>query len=107
MSLTTLRRYLNQSEEEAGCRRVISLLLDGIADHAVCANSAEIKAFREALKAIRLTADAEAASERLLAAAEATIQTLDSYNARTTHLLKRQADELQNMITMLAQAVIK
>ena len=33
MPLTTLRRYLNQSEEEAGCRRVISLLLDGIADH--------------------------------------------------------------------------
>ena len=106
MSLTTLKRYLTQSEGETGYRKVISLLLKGIADHSVCASSVELKAFRQEMETVRATADSDCGIEQLFVAAGATIQALDSYNARTSHLLKRQADEMQNMISMLAQTVI-
>ena len=106
MSLTTLKRYLTQSEDEIGYKKIISLLLHGIADHGVCAHRAELNAFREEMRTVREAADSECTIERLFAAAGATIQALDSYNTRTARLLKRQADEMQNVISMLAQTVI-
>lgn len=106
MSLITLKRYLTRSEDEIGHRKVISLLLSGISEHGVCANAAEIETFRDEMQKFRETADADCSLDQLFVVAGATIQALDSCNARTARFIRRQSAEMQNMLSMLTQTII-
>ncbi len=106
MSLLTLKRYLTGPEDEIGHRKVISLLLSGIAEHGVCANAAEIATFREEIQRFRATAEADCSLDQLFVIAGATIQAMDSCNARTARLIRKQGIEMQNMISMLTETVI-
>jgi GGDEF domain-containing protein len=106
MAMLTLKRYLSGTGEESSYRKVIALLLNGIAEHGVCASAVELETFRDEMRAIREKAGAECSLEELFAAGGATIQALDSYNARTTRRIRRQGSEMQNVISMLAQTVM-
>jgi GGDEF domain-containing protein len=106
MSMVTLKRYLSGAEGEASYRKVIGLLLGGIADHGVCATAEELEAFREEMRGILEKAHADSSVDQLSAAGSAAIHALDSYNSRTTRRIRRQAAEMQNVISMLAQTVI-
>src|SRR5579871_1299947 len=106
MSIVTLKRYLSGSEDEAAYRKVIASLLNGIADHGVCASAVELEAFRDEMRTIREKAGPDRDLDQLSAAGVAAIHALDSYNARTTRRIRRQAAEMQNVISMLAQTVI-
>jgi GGDEF domain-containing protein len=106
MSLVTLKRYLFKTEGEVSHRKVIFLLLNGIAEHGVCADSTELESFRDEMQAISAAAEADCSLEQLFVAAGATVHALESSNTRTKRLMHRQGIEFQNMIAMLAQTVI-
>lgn len=106
MALITLKRYLTNSEDEIGLHKVVSMLLHGIADHAVAADPQELESFRLDMQSIEEAANQNTSHDQLLVIAGAAIHALDSYSARATRTIRRQGAELQKMIDMLAQTVI-
>ncbi|MGJ5816493.1 diguanylate cyclase domain-containing protein [Paludibaculum fermentans] len=106
MPLITLKRYLTNSEDEIGLRRIVAMLVHGMADHAVCADPQEHEVFRQDMQGIHEAAQQDCSHDQLLVIAGAAIHALDSYSLRTTRAIRRQDALLQNMIDMLAQTVI-
>ncbi|QOY90938.1 diguanylate cyclase domain-containing protein [Paludibaculum fermentans] len=106
MPLITLKRYLSNSDDEIGLHKIVSMLLHGMADHAVCADPQEHDSFRQDMQSIEEAANQDCSHDQLLVIAGAAIHALDCYAVRTTRAIRRQDSELQNMIDMLAQTVI-
>jgi diguanylate cyclase (GGDEF)-like protein len=107
MSFVTLTRYLTgPGEEQTTLRRVISLLLQGMALHSVQGDAADFESYRSDFNRIQTKASEEAPAQELLVAAGAAVQAFSDHNQRTTRFIHRQGVELQKMISMLAQTVI-
>ena len=104
MSLVTLRKYFKDDIEEDAQRRLIAILLEGIVNHAVRLDDDDYKLFRREIEGIEQRALQEATSEGRVGAAGSAVSALEAYS--TTRVARRNAAELQNMIAMLAQAVI-
>jgi diguanylate cyclase (GGDEF)-like protein len=107
MSFVTLTRYLTgPGEEQTTFRRVISLLLQGMALHSVQGDTVDFESFRADFNRIQSKASEETPVQELLVAAGAAVQAFSDHNQRTTRFIHRQGAELQKMISMLAQTVI-
>jgi diguanylate cyclase (GGDEF)-like protein len=107
MSLVTLKRYLaGPDEEQTTFRRVISLLLQGMALHAVQGDAADFEKFRDDFNRIQTNASNETPVQELLVTAGAAVQAFSNHNQCTTRFIRQQGVELQNMISMLTQTVI-
>jgi len=104
--MVSIKHQISVSEEQAALRRVISLLLDGIATRAVQGDRAEYESFQRNMQRIQETAGAEGPHDELLVAAGSAIQALDEYSQRTTRVIRKQGEELQNIISMLTRTVI-
>lgn len=104
--MVSLKRYLSRTDDELAYRKIISVLLSGIAEHSVCANALELETFRNQMQEIRQKVDLNCQIDQLFVVTGATIQALESYNSRTTRLIRRQDAEMQNIIAMLAQTVL-
>jgi GGDEF domain-containing protein len=101
-----IKRHLSISEEEAAFRRVISLLLNGIATRAVQGDRAEYEAFHGNMQRIQETAGEKAPPDGLLVVAGSAVQALEDYSQQTTKFIRKQGAELQNIISMLTRTVI-
>lgn len=106
MALITLKRYLTNTEDEIGLQKVICMLLHGIAEHAVAADEQEYESFRQDVQSFEEAAGGDCSHDQLLVIAGAAIHAMDSYATRATRAIRRQGEELQKMIAMLAQTVI-
>jgi GGDEF domain-containing protein len=106
MAMISIKRHLTQGEEEATLRRVISLLLNGIATRAVQGDRAEYETFQSNMQRIQETAGAEVAPDVLLVIAGSAVQAFEDYSQRTTKFVRKQGAELQNIISMLTRTVI-
>jgi GGDEF domain-containing protein len=104
--MVSLKRHLDIDEERIALRRVISLLLNGIATRAVKADRAEYEAFQKNMQHIRESAGAEVPAEELLVIAGSAVQALNEFSQRTTKTIRKQSIELQNIISMLTRTVI-
>jgi diguanylate cyclase (GGDEF)-like protein len=105
MSVITLRKYLNGTEESQGYRRVIDRLLRGYAGAAVAVDEKDYTAFRQDMQRIVGEAGDGCPLEQLLVTAGAAVQATEAYNTRTKRLLGEQTAELQDMIAMLTQSI--
>lgn len=106
MSLTTLKAYLTGTEEESMFRRVISLLLQGIALHAVEGDQSDYDRFRNDFERIQAPLGKNSSGQELLVAAGAANQALADYGQRTTRFIRQQGAVLHNMISMLTQTMV-
>jgi len=106
MPLVSIKRFLAKAEEEAAYRRVISMLLDGVATHALSLDREARRTFRERIGALRHGMASETAVEILLGNAGAAVQAIGDYARETTRLMRSQSTELQDMIAMLARTVV-
>jgi len=88
-------------------RHVIDVLLQGIALHAVQGEDAVYARFQADLERLANTLMSDAKPAELLVASGELIHTLENYNRSTTDFIRRQNSELQNMVSMLTQTVIK
>jgi diguanylate cyclase (GGDEF)-like protein len=105
MPFITLKRYLLTSEREVPLRSIISLLLKGLAAHAVRTDETEYEAFRADIERVESAVHTDT-TDQLLIAAGAAVQAFESYNQHTARLIRRQAAELQHIASMLAQTLI-
>jgi GGDEF domain-containing protein len=94
----------NQEAQEA--LRVVQLLLQGMARHAIVGDPADHARFQAVLKQIVAAVSSRQASPALLVHAGAAIQALEDYNSRTQAYLRLPQEELQRMVKMLAGAVM-
>jgi GGDEF domain-containing protein len=92
-----------QSAEAAACRKVISMLLEGIAAHALDLNREARDGFRERIAEIREIMDSEASAETLIENADLAVQAIGDYARQTTRLVRSQAAEVQNLVALLAR----
>ena len=104
MALLSVKRFLTQLEEEAAYRRVISLLLEGVAAHAADLDPDACRSFRERIGEIRQAMTSETTVEALLSDAGAAVQTIGDYARETNGLMHTQGAEMQDMVAMLAGA---
>jgi len=104
--MVSIKRHIDLSDEEAALRRVISLLLNGIATRAVQGDRAEYESFQNNMQRIQETAGTDVPPDVLLVIAGSAIQALEDYSKRTTRFIRRQGTELQNIIAMLTGTVI-
>ncbi len=86
--------------------RVISLLMQGMALHAVEGEQSEYERFRESVLA-SITAFEANPSGHLLITAGAVLKQLEEYNRSTTREFHAQSRERQAMITMLSQTLLR
>jgi GGDEF domain-containing protein len=107
MPMVTLKRYLNRNEEEVVLRKVVDLLLEKISTSAVAANESESTVFREDIGRIRDQIGPEALPSALLLAAGSATQALEGYNKGITRLIRKQGEQLQSIIAMMTDTVVK
>jgi hypothetical protein len=85
--------------------RVIRLLLQGIALHAVEVGRADHENFRLDMQALLEAVGANPSTAVLLVTTGSALKMLENYNQSTTQYLRMQGAELQNMIGMLTRTV--
>jgi GGDEF domain-containing protein len=106
MALTSIKRFLAKSEEEAAYRRVICMLLDGVATHALDLGRDSRQDFRRRLGGIREGIASETTVANLLGSAGAAVQAIGEYSRDAGRVMQAQGTEMQEMIGMLARTVI-
>jgi len=107
MALTSDKRFLAKSEEEAAYRRVIRMLLDGVSVNAISLNDDARRNFRKRIGEIRQELAVETTVVTLLVNAGAAVATIREFSRETSRLLKVHSAEMQDMIAMLARAVVE
>jgi GGDEF domain-containing protein len=105
MALTNLKRYLYDQDPEVA--RIVSLVFTGVAASAVRSDDEEYAELRRDLAGIEVDLSEDFTVEHTAAAMAAAMRTLERYNQRTTRFIRQRAIEFQNMIKMLAQAVVR
>jgi GGDEF domain-containing protein len=95
-----------QSEQETALRRVITLLLDGMATRVAQGDRLEYETFQTNMRRIQSEAEADAPADALLVNAGSAVQALADYGQNTTRFIRKQGAELQNIISMLTRTVI-
>jgi GGDEF domain-containing protein len=103
MALMSARRYLSPLEEEATYRRVVSMLLDGVAANAVNVDAQAFEGFRQRLAALRQAMASETTVESLMSNAAAAVQAFGEYARETNGLLDKQTEEMHNTIASLSR----
>jgi GGDEF domain-containing protein len=111
MPLLSIEPYLaqpseqaaNRAAEEAACRKAISILLDGIAAHALDLDRDARQSFRERIADIRERMNSEDTAKALIDNASLAAQAIGEYARQTARLVRNQGSETQSMVTLLAR----
>jgi GGDEF domain-containing protein len=90
---------------DTGMRRVVGLLMQGIALHAVEGDPLEHQKFRQDMHMLLEEIEANPSIDNLLVHTGSALKALEDYNHRTTRHLRMQGAELQHMIAMLTRTV--
>jgi diguanylate cyclase (GGDEF)-like protein len=101
----SLKKFLASSETEASLMRMVKLLLQGIALHAMEGNPEDYSRFRDNIARVELRLDEEISTQELPVLAGSAIQAIEDYNRRTSTYLQLQRMEFQTMVKMLTSTV--
>jgi diguanylate cyclase (GGDEF)-like protein len=105
--MISLGRFLNVDREQAeACFRIIALLLEAIAQHAVEGDAAELETLRNEVSNALNKMVPETEPGELLVVAGSVTRTFEEYNKRITHHVRQHNSELQNIISMLTATMI-
>ena len=105
--MISLARFLNIDREQAeACFRIITLLLEAISQHAVEGDEAELAKFRKDVSDALNRMVPDTAAPDLLIAAGSVTHNLEQYNRRISQSVHQRNAEMQNIISMLTQAMI-
>jgi GGDEF domain-containing protein len=107
MALTSIKRFLAKSEEEAVYRRVIRILLDGLSANAVGLDNDARRSFRKRIGEIRQEMASETTVVTLLVNAGAVVEAIRDYSRESKRLLQVHSAEMQDMMAMLARTMVE
>jgi len=85
--------------------RIVRLLLQGMEQHAIEGDPADLHAFRAGIQRLTDSLEGDLTVSELLVQAGSVLPTLQDYNRRTTRFLKRPAGEWQAAVIMLISAL--
>jgi GGDEF domain-containing protein len=106
--MISLRKFWTDTDKEAEpatLTRVVQLLIQGIALHAVEGDPLDHQMFRREMQTQMDAVEASPTPAELLVSIGAVLQALEGYNSRTTRHMRLQGAELYHMITMLTRTV--
>jgi GGDEF domain-containing protein len=109
-SMLSIKSYIlggADRDAEGAYRHVIDLIVQGIAMYAIPGEQAAYDRFRADIDRFAASITAETKPADLLATAGELMRALEEYGRSTTDFVERQNSELQNMVSMLTQTVIK
>src|SRR5262249_5209527 len=95
----------SDSKKENSDVRIVELLLQGIALHAVEGDPQDHEKFRTDMKSLLDGLGESPSPAALLMTTGAALKTLEDYNQRSTKYIRVQGAELHNMIAMLTKTV--
>jgi len=105
--MITLSRFLTKDREVLEvCFRIINLLLEGMGLHAVEGDPLEYEKFRKDISEAGAKMMPETSCSDLLVAAGSVIRAMEEYNQRISGTTRQRSVEMQNIISMLTQAMI-
>ena len=93
-------------EQSEACFRIITLLLEAIAQHAVEGDAADLETFRRDVANALLKMVPETEPGELLVVGGSVSRTLEEYNKRITQHVRQRNSVLQNIISMLTATMI-
>ncbi len=105
--MVSLKRFLYASEQESALAKVVALLLEKIGSGAVEGDRAAYEAFQAEMEHIRERASHDATSESLFVTTGSAVQAMENYNRNISMFLRKQGSELQCIVSMLFETVIK
>lgn len=107
--MVSIKRFLSKVSDKPddAKARVLSLLIQALSVHAVEYNADAKRDFQETVDALTKEIEAEESSEQLLVHAGKMIHALQAYNKDAQSFIGRQGRELQGMIGMLTEAVVR
>jgi GGDEF domain-containing protein len=111
MALLSIEPYLAQpneqapyrSSEETACRQALSVLLEGIATHALELDRDARQSFRDRIAEIRESMDPESAARTLVENAGLAVQAMADYSRQAARLMRNQGAETQSLVALLAR----
>lgn len=109
--MISIRKFLGaqgdqaQEPETVDVTRIVRLLIQGIALHAVEGDAGDYQIFRHEVQKQLDIVETNPPPAQLLVSVGAVVQALEGYNSRTTRHLRLQGVELYHMITMLTRTV--
>jgi GGDEF domain-containing protein len=108
VAVLSIRRYLNEYSTESTnpLLPVCTLLLEGIARHALAFDREEYQEFRTALQKLASALETTKNGDELLAIAEAGCEAMARYNRDAQRVQGAQTVELRCMIEMLSQTLV-
>jgi GGDEF domain-containing protein len=89
--------------EEAASRKAISVLLEGIATHALELDRDARQSFRDRIAEIRESMDSESSANTLLEDAGLAVQAMGDYSRQAARLMRNQSAETQSLLALLAR----
>jgi GGDEF domain-containing protein len=104
--MISIKSYLGLSAEGESYRRIITLLLEGIALHVVEGDKSEWEKFRHDIRKIEEQVAKETSAAELFVIVGAAVRALEDFNRHASRFVKKQSDELQHMVAMLTRTVI-
>lgn len=107
MALLSLRHFLQAGEEEAVGKKVTCLLLEKIGSAAVEGDPAEHAIFEAEMTGFRERACLDGSTGDLYLTAGSAVQAMESYNRRITAFLRKQGAEMQGIVSMMAETLLK
>ena len=111
MALLSIEPYLVQPNEqvpygpveEAASRKAISVLLEGIATHALELDRDTRQSFRDRIAEIRQSMDSEVSGRTLLENAGMAVQAMGDYSRQAARAMRGQSTETQSLVALLAR----
>jgi GGDEF domain-containing protein len=104
MALMSVKRYLTPLEEATAYRKVVSMLLDGVATNALNLDPEAFQRFRDQIGELRQEMASDTTVESLMSHAGKVVQVVGDYARETNGLLNGQLAEMHNMIATLVHA---
>jgi len=105
--MISIKRFLSRSEDEAVLWQVVSLLVEKIGSLAVQGERSEHDAFVAGIERIREAMSADQSCDALLVMAGSVVQAMGDYNQRVSRFIRRQGSEIQTIVSMLSDTVLK
>jgi GGDEF domain-containing protein len=105
-NIVSIKSFLSRNDEGAEYRRIIGLLLEGIALHAVEADRDDYDSFGMTIRDIEARLAKETSVSALFQVAGEVVKLLGEHNRHASAFFKKQGIELQQMVAMLTRAVM-
>jgi GGDEF domain-containing protein len=109
LALISIKKLLNATQDPvaAGLTRVTSLLLEGIAIHAVECDTGDRNEFQSSIRRFRKIVEGMSDPSEILVTTGAAIQTLENYNRGIERFIRIRGKEYEEMVGMFSKALLE